>query len=500
MSAQSKTENNITRPPVIVVMGHIDHGKSKLLDYIRKSHVVESEAGGITQHISAYEVEHEKDGEKHRITFLDTPGHEAFSGMRARGAQVADIAILVVAADDGVNTQTVEALEAIKGADVPYVVAINKIDKPDADINKTIQSLIEHEVYVEGYGGDIPYAKISAKEGDGVDELLDILLLVAELEELSANPNTPAEGVVIETRLDPKKGISATLVITSGTIKQGMHVVAEKATSPVRIMEDFSGKKISEATFSSPIMITGFNETPNVGARFKTFEKRKDAEKYALEYGEASTKQEAEVVSDDIHTIPVVVKGDVVGTQEALMLKLKELETERVKLKIVHTGIGTITEGDVKLAGTSENAYIIGFNVDIERTAEELAERMGVKTQTSNIIYELIEWFEKVVEEETPREETEVEIGRLKVLKTFSQVKDKQVIGGKVSGGVIKKGARFNIMRRNENVGVGKINGIQQQKSSVSEAHEGGEAGLEVESKTTIAESDHLSVFVIEKR
>ncbi|MCK5591056.1 MAG: GTP-binding protein, partial [Candidatus Pacebacteria bacterium] len=277
----TNTQDNTTveRPPIIVIMGHIDHGKSALLDYIRKSNVVEGEAGGITQHTSAYEVEHTtKEGDIKKITFLDTPGHEAFSDMRSRGAVVADIAILVVSAEDGVKTQTLEALRAIKDADIPYIIAINKIDKPGADIEKTKNSLSENEIYIEGYGGDIPVQPISAKTGEGIPEILDMMLLVAEMAELKGETGKRAEGIVIESKVDPQKGISATLVITNGKLERGMYVVAEDVVAPVRIFENFSGKTINEAQFSSPVTIIGWNKIPSVGSSFVSFSKKKDAE------------------------------------------------------------------------------------------------------------------------------------------------------------------------------------------------------------------------------
>ena len=357
-------ENIVEKPPVIVVMGHIDHGKSKLLDYIRSSHIVEGEAGGITQHISAYEVEHTtKDGGVKKISFLDTPGHEAFDGMRERGANVADIAILVVAADDGVKAQTIEALKAIQEADIPYVVAINKIDKSDADQNKTIQTLIENGIYIEGYGGDVPYNLISAKDGTGVSDLLDTLLLVAELEELKGDTTLPATGVVIETHVDTKKGISATLIIQNGTLKKGMYVQTEKSCAPVRILEDFNGNALEQAHFSSPVQIHGFNSIPQVGARFLAYRDRKEAEYAALTCELSANESVDEMIGSDAHIIPVILKSDVVGTAEAISSKLRALNNERTHIKILHSGVGTITEGDVKKAGISNNAYIIGFNV-----------------------------------------------------------------------------------------------------------------------------------------
>ena len=266
---KEKIDKKIQRPPVIVVMGHIDHGKSALLDYIRKTNVVESESGGITQHISAYELTHNN----RKITFLDTPGHEAFKKMRSRGTEVADIAILVVSAEEGVKAQTLEALECIKESTIPFIVAINKIDKPQANVEKIKQNLIENEIYLEGLGGEIPFVPVSAKTGVGIPELLDMMLLVADLEELSGDKGKSADGIVIESNLDQKKGISASLVIKDGTLKSGMFVVAGDSFSPVRIMEDFKGLPIKEASFSSPIKIVGFNKVPQVGAKFSSFDK-----------------------------------------------------------------------------------------------------------------------------------------------------------------------------------------------------------------------------------
>lgn len=276
-----KTDSKTPRAPVIAVMGHIDHGKSSLLDYIRKTNVIAGEAGGITQHVSAYEVVHKApDGKEHKITFLDTPGHEAFQALRMRGVQIADIAILVVSAGDGVKPQTLDALKCILEAKIPYIVAINKIDLPDANIDRTKQSLAENEIFIEGYGGDIPAVPISAKTGEGIDELLDMMILVADLADLTGESDVTGEGIVLESHLDAKKGIAATLIIRTGTVSQGMFVVAGESISPVRIMENFLGKNIREATFSSPICIIGWDTLPPVGASFKTFGTRKEAESY----------------------------------------------------------------------------------------------------------------------------------------------------------------------------------------------------------------------------
>ncbi len=294
MENKAPQEHTIPRPPVVAVMGHIDHGKSTLLDHIRSTNVTEKEAGGITQHISSYEVVHKgKDDTDQKITFLDTPGHEAFSSVRTRGAKAADIAILVVAADDGVNTQTLDALGCIKEAELPYIIAINKIDKPGADVERTKQSLAEHDIYVEGYGGDISWAAISAKTGEGISDLLDLVLLAAELEELTGNPEVRAEGVIIESNLDKKKGITATIIIKNGTLRNGMALQSGKSYVPLRIIENFLGKNISEASFSSPVAVTGWSELPRVGDIFHTFDNKKEALEAAKNYTQEPVKEDS---------------------------------------------------------------------------------------------------------------------------------------------------------------------------------------------------------------
>ena len=330
----TNSQTTTIRPPVIAVMGHVDHGKSALLDYIRKTNIVASEAGGITQRVSAYEVAHEHEGVVKHITFLDTPGHEAFAKIRARGASVADIAILVVSAEEGVKPQTLDALKAITQAGIPYVVAINKIDKPNADPNKTKASLIEHGIYIEGMGGNIPFNEVSAQTGQGVDELLDTLLLVAELEELTGDTALPAQGVVIEAHRDPKKGVAATLVIKNGTLKTGEYIVADCSMAPVRIFENFEGAPIKEASFSSPVRIIGFDSLPSVGSTFRAYERKKDAE---LAKATTPTKRSAVAWNeyDERHLIPLIIKADTTGTLEAIAHELGKLENERIVISTI---------------------------------------------------------------------------------------------------------------------------------------------------------------------
>ncbi len=496
-SASPKTTS---RPPIVVIMGHIDHGKSTLLDYIRKTNIVATEAGGITQHISAYEVTHkDASGKEQRITFLDTPGHAAFQGMRSRGARVADIAVLVVSAEDGVKAQTLEAFRAIKASGIPYIVAINKIDKPNANIDKTKQTLAEAEIFVEGWGGDIPWVGISAKTGQGVPELLDTLLLVAELEELTADGKLPGEGVIIEANMDPKKGVSATLVVTEGTIAKGQFLVAEDAWAPVRIMENFLGKTLDSATFSSPIRITGWSSAPKVGAVVSSVSSKKEAEALVATYA-ANPRHKAEEFSPEegVAILPLVLKADVLGTLEALEGEIAKLKHERVRLKIVGKSVGTISESDIKLLlGSTDKPIIIGFHVKTEATAVDLAERNGIVIKTFDIIYKLTEWLEEKVTARAPKVETLEKVGELKVIRFFSQQKDKQVVGGRVETGKVVRGAKVKIMRRDAEIGEGEVTEVQVQKIKTNEALEGNECGLTVESKITIAERDMLVPYIL---
>lgn len=511
MSKQTATKESGTkteRPPVVVVMGHVDHGKSTLLDYIRKSNTVDGEAGGITQHLAAYDVEHESEdtsGEKRsrKITFLDTPGHAAFSAIRTRGAKTADIAVLVVAADDGVKEQTLEAIKIIKEEEIPYIVAINKVDKPDADVIKTKTSLSENEIYVSGFGGDISAVEISALEGTGIPDLLDTILLTAELEELTADPSAPGEGIIIESNVDAKKGVSATLVIQNGTLKSGQAVVSGKSFAPVRIMEDSNGKQIKEATFSSPVQIIGWDKMPVVGTRFISFDKKKDA----LDHIEKDTSDESakvdlspETVTDQA-VIPIIIKTDTAGSLEAVMHEIKKLPTDRAFLKVLIGEIGTINEKDIKTAQTDERTIVIGFNTTIEPSANSAAERIGgIKPATFTIIYELAEWLEKEFEAKTPKIETEEIKGSAKIIRIFSAKKEKQVIGGKVREGKLIVGEKVKIIRRDNEIGKGVIRNLQQQKEEVREVNEGNECGMMIESRTEIAEGDKIEVFEIVKK
>lgn len=490
--------NRIERPPVVVVMGHVDHGKSSLLDYIRNANTIAHEAGGITQHIGAYEVTKEHNGVPKRITFIDTPGHEAFSKMRSRGAQVADIAVLVVAANDGVKAQTIEALETIIKNKVPYVVAVNKIDINGADPDRVKQELAEREIFVEGYGGSIPAVAISAKKGTGVDELLEMILLMAEMEELRGDPARTGEGVVIESHLDPKKGSCATLVIKDGTITKPCFIVAGSVLASVRTMITSNGSDSSTATFSSPVQVTGWTSPPPVGEIFSTYNTKREAEAAVCAHKQDCSKVSAESEEGKI-VIPVIIKADVSGSLEAISEKICSLSTDKVLVKIIGTGIGAISENDARLASGSTSSMIIGFNVKMDSAAKDVADQFGIRIMTNNIIYKISEELEAEILKQTPKVKTEVVTGRATVLKIFATDKNKVVIGGVVSQGALRDDSIFRVLRDGETVGHGKVLELQQQKIKCKEVTQNTQFGSQVEVKSPINERDVLEVYVVEE-
>jgi len=505
------------RPPVVVVMGHIDHGKSTLLDFIRKTNVVGGEAGGITQHLGAYEVEHKSgEGKKtavHKITFIDTPGHEAFCAIRERGARVADIAVLVVSAEDGVKPQTLEALKCIKDEKIPYIVAINKIDKPGANIERTKINLAENEIYLEGYGGDISFVPISALTGEGIPELLDMIMLVAEFADLKADANAPAQGAVIEAHLDNKKGISATLIIKNGTLTTGTYIVAEDAISPVRALEDYAGTTISSASFSSPVGVVGWNKLPPAGAAFTVVAGKKEAETLAAEFkpkkSATPAANSAQFASNNsAHSgkiiLPFIIKSDAAGSLDGIRHELAKIKNDKVAIKIVIEGVGVVSESDVKTAQGDPSITILAFNAKPDTRAQSILERATAETPINlrefKIIYELIDYVKNAVAEKVPKEFVEESTGRAKILAIFSKVKDKQILGGKVQEGAIAVGSEVKILRRDAVIGHGKIKELQQQKVKASEVREGYEFGSLIESKIEIAVGDKIEGFkVVEK-
>jgi len=511
------------RPPVVVVMGHIDHGKSTLLDYIRKSHIVAHESGGITQHIGAYQATHTSDdGIQHAITFLDTPGHEAFCSIRERGARSADIAILVVSAEDGVKPQTTEALNTILENKIPYIVAINKIDKPNANIDRTKQSLGEHEIYVEGWGGIIPCVPISALQGTGVSELLDMVILMAELADLNADITIPATGIIIESEIDTRTGISATTLVQNGTLKIGTFIVAGSAYAPVRFIEDFQRKKIDSASPSMPANIVGWSTIPVCGTIFTTVATKKEAEKMTEDHREETRRARmtnpapvAEItqktVADDtfdpnrstpkVVIFPIVIKADAIGSLEGIHHELNKITHNKVRLKIVAEGIGEINENDIKLAMSDTGIILIGFNVSPDKKAAGIIERMNVSMKTFNVIYELVEFIRSSFIAKVPKEYIEEVTGEAKILALFSHEKDRQVLGGKVQSGSIHIGNDVRVMRRGSEIARGKIRELQTKKVKASEVAEGHEFGALIEAKMEIAVGDRIeTVRTVEKK
>lgn len=489
------------RPPIVVIMGHIDHGKSTLLDTIRSTNIVATEAGGITQHLSAYSVTHaSKEHGERSLTFLDTPGHAAFQKMRLRGADVADIAVLIVSAEDGVMPQTLEALAAIKEAGIPYIVAINKIDKPNADLVRTQSSLIENEIFIEGMGGDIPWVAISAKSGLGIDELLDTIILSAELAGIEGNPSAEPVGTVIEGHLDKKRGIAATLIVTNGTVRSGSFIVSEHTFAPVRIMENCLGKAVREAGLSEPVAIIGWNDIPRAGASFAVVPTKKDAEQAVRDFIEAeAAKKRAAAAPRRAGAkplIPLVIKADTLGSIEAISHEVDKLRNDRVDLKIVTASIGDITTTDIQNASATANAIVVGFHNRLDRTAEELALRLSVSTATFAIIYDLADWLKEMITSRLPRHEEEVVNGKVKILKRFSVQKNTHVLGGRLVDGTLSVGQPVHIMRHDIRLGEGVVENIQQQKSNVQKITEG-EFGMQLTTRADFSEGDLLIPYTV---
>ncbi len=504
------TDTKTSRPPVVVVMGHVDHGKSTLLDYIRETNIVDKEVGGITQRMSAYEVIHKtkdsngKKADKH-ITFLDTPGHESFKAIRSRGANAADIAILIVSAEDGVKPQTLDAFNEIKASALPYIVGISKIDKPNANIDRVKLSLAENGIYVEGYGGTIPFVPFSGKTGVGIDDLLDMILLTAEVEDFTAQAYVPAECLVVESNRDKVRGITATLIVKNGTLKSGTFLVSGEAMSPVRIMENFAGRAIKEASPSMPVRIVGWDNEPEVGGMCFNFATKKEAEKYIegeeqrlIDEKNKSGKNDlnrGNFEQGEINTVPLIIKADTSGSIEALKYEISKLNIDRVKLKIVQAGIGDIGENEIKAAIGVPGTIIIGFTVKTDGAAKRFAEQNKVTINNFDIIYKMTEWLETEAKERAPKIEVEEQKGVAKILKFFSSVRDKQVIGARCESGTISFNDEIRIIRRENEIARGRVRELQQMKSKVGSVDEGKEFGALLESKIEIAPGDKIEAF-----
>ncbi len=484
----------IERPPVVVIMGHVDHGKTKLLDYIRKTNVAEREAGGITQHIGAYEITYKN----RKITFLDTPGHEAFSKLRARGAKAADIAILVIAADDGVKPQTIEALEHIKKAELPFIVAINKIDKPGANVEKVKKELSENDTLVESWGGKIPSVEISAKEGKNINELLDLIELVADLNEFKADPNRPSEGVVIETKMDPRRGLVASLLILDGALEVGDYILSGASGGKIKILEDFLGKQTKKASFSSPVSVVGWNELPLVGEKFVTDKTPfTPALKAAKKIGELIEKSLETSEEKKENPVYIVIKADVQSSAEAIKESFDKMrfsdQSGQLNIRILRSEAGNISESDMKTALIS-NAIIVAFNVKIDPAINAYKEKITLVS--GSVIYEVLETAKKIIEERfKPKAERE-EIGRLEVLAVFRQEKNRQVVGGKVISGEILKGAKIEIVRKETAIGLGRIVSLESEKKETGKVLASKEAGVGIDiGEPKIATGDIIILF-----
>ena len=493
------------RAPVVTVMGHVDHGKTSLLDYIRRTRVASGEAGGITQHIGAYHV----DTPRGMITFLDTPGHEAFTAMRARGAKATDIVILVVAADDGVMPQTKEAIHHAKAAEVPIVVAITKIDKPDANSERVRQELVAEGVVPEDWGGDAMFVEVSAKTGQGIDTLLEGILLQAEVLELKAPKNASAKGVVIEARLDKGKGAVATLLVQSGTLKRGDAILVGSVSGRVRAMLDENGKTINEAGPSIPVEIQGLSEVPIAGADFLVLADEKKAREIALfrqgKFRDVKlAKQQAAKLENmfeqmgegEVRTLSLIVKADVQGSLEAIASSLQKLSTAEVKVSLIHSGVGGITESDVNLALASK-AIIIGFNSRADATARRLAESSGVDIRYYNIIYAMVDEIKAALSGMLAPEKKESIIGMVEVRQVFHISKVGTIAGCYVTEGMIKRSSSVRVLRNNVVIHTGELDSLKRFKDDAKEVKSNFECGLSLKGYNDLEVGDQLEVFEI---
>ncbi|MCK4524876.1 MAG: translation initiation factor IF-2 [Candidatus Andersenbacteria bacterium] len=499
------------RPPVVVVMGHVDHGKTTLLDKILQTNVAKGESGGITQNVSAYQVK--KKGET--ITFIDTPGHEAFRSMRERGAYITDLAVIVVAADDGVKPQTIEAVKFVKEAGVPVLVAINKIDKPEKNIEKVKKELAEIDLTPEGWGGKTVCVNISAKTGEGIDELLDMIILASDMEEIKADPNCPAEGFVIESHLDPQIGPVAVILIQNGTLKEGDYVSVGPIWGRIKRMENYSGKRVHKAIPSMPVTVMGLNEAPKVGAFLIGETSRLVAEKRAKEFNKIQTEGEAGgkvistakikelVKSHKMKKFNIILKADTKGSLEAIIQILESIESEDVAVQILKMGVGNITETDVKMAHSS-GAKIIGFNVSINSATEKFAEKEKIEVKIYKVIYELVNEIKEDLTSILEPEIVRTDLGILKVIAIFKSGKKAakkvdMIVGAKVESGKIEKRSLLEIIRNGEKIGEGTVKELQANKKVVSEVKKGKDAGITFEGNVIIEDGDVLNAYKEEK-
>ncbi|HIY06242.1 MAG TPA: translation initiation factor IF-2, partial [Candidatus Evtepia faecigallinarum] len=506
-TAEDKEEDLVPRAPVVVVMGHVDHGKTSLLDYIRNAHVASGEAGGITQHIGAYQVQ--INGKP--ITFLDTPGHEAFTSMRARGAMVTDIAILVVAAEDGIMPQTVESINHAKAAEIPIIVAINKMDKPEANPDRVKQQLTEYGLVTEEWGGDTICCPISAKTGMGIDNLLEMVVLTAEMRELKANPNRSAHGAVIEARLDKGRGPIATLLVQKGTLRQGDVIIAGTAVGRVRAMTDAKGRKIQQAGPSVPVEITGMGEVPGAGDDFhavadermarELVEQRKHENKMAANASSQKVTLDdlfSQIQQGELKDLNIIVKADVQGSAEAVKASLEKLTNEEVRVRVIHCAVGAINESDVMLATTS-NAIIVGFNVRPDANAKDTAARNKVDMRMYRVIYDCINEMEAAMKGMLAPKFKEVALGSVEVREVYKITGAGIIAGCYVTDGKVQRNAQVRLVRDGIVIHEGTIASLQRFKDAVKEVAQGYECGIGIEKYSDIKVGDVIEAFVMEQ-
>jgi len=492
---KSEQQNNLeTRPPVVVILGHIDHGKTSLLNALRQLQFSAGKPGGfITQHIGAFEIERE--GKK--ITFIDTPGHEAFSAMRSRGTKVADIAVLVIAADEGVKAQTKEAIFHIKKAQIPMIVAINKIDKPEANPEKIKQELQKENILVESFGGRIPSVNVSAKTGQGLEEFLEIILLVAEMENLKTDISVPSQGIVIESYLDSQQGPIATLIPFQGILQRGQIIGTNSTFGKIKALKNSEDNFLKEVFPSQPAVVLGFEDVPGIGEEFKIFSNFEEAKNNL----KSKEKKRIEIISSEPEQkiINLILKADVLGSLEALEETLKELPQEKVFLRVLKAEVGEVTESDFRLARQAR-AKILAFRVKINPIVQQLAEREKIGIIQFEVIYDLVEAVRKYMEKFLEPEIIRIDLGKIKVLLVFLTEKNRQIIGGKVIEGEAKKGVSIEILRQGEIIGQGKLVNLQQNKKDIESAKKGEEVGILYEGKERIEENDILILYTEKKR
>lgn len=491
---KNQQQNIQTRAPIVVVLGHVDHGKSSILEAIKDFKITTKESGGITQHIGAYEIEEK--GKK--ITFIDTPGHEAFSAMRSRGAKVADIAVLVVAAEEGIKPQTKEAISVVEKQGISLIIAINKVDLPGADPEKVKRELAQNNVLVESIGGKIPCLNVSAKTSHGIPDLLEMISLIADLIELKADLNRPGEGVVIEAYLDSHRGPTATLLLRDGLLKKGDIIGTGSVLGKIKVLEDFQGKDIEQALPSQPVIVLGFEQAPQIGEKFKIYPDFESAQQYIEKKERKNQETEVLVIDPSQKVLNLILKADVAGSLEAIEKGLESLPQDKVVLRILKSEPGEINESDVRLA-KSAKARILGFRVKKDLIASKLAEQEKIFIKTFDVIYELFQEVRNAMEKRSFKEIVRQDLGKAKAIVIFMTEKNRQIIGAKVIEGKVEKGAKIEVFHNEEKAGQGKMISLQKNKKDIVEADKGEEIGLLYEGDVRVELGDILVFWKEEK-